>query len=151
MASHKLKQQEWVLQEPASDPLCICNGCQLGVFVGPLNSRSGRMSVSLACSQLLGCHAYPRYETTFALSYKILFGIVWLISLGGWLFFFLRRNRGRVDLGVQKVAGQEQIEGILVRMYCITEESIFNFKTDYNFKYSMKANGFISSTYKLMN
>lgn len=41
-------------------------------------------------------------------------------------------------------------EDVLVRMYCVTEESIFNFKTDYNFKYAMKAKGFISCTYKLV-
>lgn len=146
MGSQKLKLQERVLQEPAPDPLAICYGCQLGVVLEPLTVELGEcLSLQPVTSYWISMPSLDMRPLLSCLIESCLVDVSWRSA------FIQRRNRERVDLGLQKVAGQkEQIKGILVRMYCITEESIFNFKTDCNFKYSMKAKVFISSKYKLV-
>lgn len=146
MGSQKLKRQEWVLQESAPDPLGICYGCQLGVVLEPLTVELGEcLSLQPVPNYWIFMPSLDMRPLLPCLIESCLVDISWRSA------FIQRRNIERVDLGLQKIAGQEeQIKGILVRMYCITEESIFNFKTDCNFKYSMKAKVFISSKYKLV-
>ena len=67
---------------------------------------------------------------TFALAYCILFCLVWLSSLG-YLLFSEKKWKGRKS-GEERLwgelGGMEETE-IVIGMYCMKEEFIFNFKT----------------------
>lgn len=127
---------EMEVQAPGLAGVCTrssaCNcSCLLGAFVGLLTVG---VCLSLTLLPVLGALFLLRVAvlslsvSAFALSYCILFCQVWLSSLRGLLFSEGRQRHG--SRGERRWWQLGEVEGgeNVVRMYCMGEQSIFNFK-----------------------
>lgn len=127
-SSYLLTKTEPVSTVSAMGPLLSVMAVSL-VFCGTLNNGSSLSLTLLPALEipflLLGCLVQPQYD---ALSYYILFCFIFLLPLGGLLFFENNWSgsgeQGRQGGNLEESKGEESVDG----MDCVSEESIFNNK-----------------------